>query len=661
MKPLTQQAVGTLIELEHTKNRALAAKIARDHIREIPDYYSRLVAMETTAKSNPMPNYHSVRLESPVHFTRFAYRKNLMGKGIDAVFGIYRRGGSRLQAIRFDRHRWTLDKVKRWLVTHPMFRPYSLEPARANPVSAKHAEKYGKKIADLVVGASKSTSDQQKAFKRITVSIQQYHKDLLPLSFLGASSAKVLHSGMAQGWMNAIMYLSPADRAAVAFVKMYPDKVAPLIAAIRRAAQEREEWKAFAAFRPETLDGFSRAIASFPEKPTRDTPLPDSLNRIKPLTMCPWASPVCRAVCLNTAGRGGISGGKKVKALYAQARAAQIPGGDTLADDFKRFFLAGHKIFYGGETNSVVAMRMRRTHAMWLIWATEGNVLKNSFNDLLYEEAKIYLQKARSVRLPLALRFNGTSDLPLSTLQLTNGKYLIDEIGRLGVICYDYTKDYAKYRRWLESGCWQGVKKATSKIVTKHAGFSSNYYLSFSWSEVNGALGLMALRKGGTCVMVFRRSGYTKRKDLQFPKQYKMEKTVGVMPTVIALGQLSDDPADRNWQATVINGDQTDLRFYDPETGRFEFRRENGGAVVGLIAKGGAKKKYDDNIQRRAWRHFTSPVTLRKIGEEVAAEVQINPAGGRVSAALPDTDGDLIEDATSLVGGWTVGTTAMGT
>jgi energy-coupling factor transporter ATP-binding protein EcfA2 len=55
-EPASQQlAMGRQIEREHTDDPAIAEKIARDHLREIPDYYTRLEAMEQGAKSGPKP------------------------------------------------------------------------------------------------------------------------------------------------------------------------------------------------------------------------------------------------------------------------------------------------------------------------------------------------------------------------------------------------------------------------------------------------------------------------------------------------------------------------------------------------------------------------------------------------------------------------------
>lgn len=42
----TQLRIGTKIEMEHTKSKKVAEKIAKDHLREFPNYYTALVHME---------------------------------------------------------------------------------------------------------------------------------------------------------------------------------------------------------------------------------------------------------------------------------------------------------------------------------------------------------------------------------------------------------------------------------------------------------------------------------------------------------------------------------------------------------------------------------------------------------------------------------------
>lgn len=43
--------IGSRIEMEHTKSKRLATKIAKDHFREFPNYYTKgLVPMEKKLK-----------------------------------------------------------------------------------------------------------------------------------------------------------------------------------------------------------------------------------------------------------------------------------------------------------------------------------------------------------------------------------------------------------------------------------------------------------------------------------------------------------------------------------------------------------------------------------------------------------------------------------
>ena len=46
----TQLKIGTKIEMEHTKNKEFAEKIAKDHLDEFPNYYTALVKMENRLK-----------------------------------------------------------------------------------------------------------------------------------------------------------------------------------------------------------------------------------------------------------------------------------------------------------------------------------------------------------------------------------------------------------------------------------------------------------------------------------------------------------------------------------------------------------------------------------------------------------------------------------
>jgi len=41
--------MGIKVEMEHTTDKTLAERVAKDHLTEIPDYYTRLDKMESEA------------------------------------------------------------------------------------------------------------------------------------------------------------------------------------------------------------------------------------------------------------------------------------------------------------------------------------------------------------------------------------------------------------------------------------------------------------------------------------------------------------------------------------------------------------------------------------------------------------------------------------
>jgi len=45
----SELARGIAVEMEHTSDPVIAERIARDHLAELPDYYTRLVRMEAGA------------------------------------------------------------------------------------------------------------------------------------------------------------------------------------------------------------------------------------------------------------------------------------------------------------------------------------------------------------------------------------------------------------------------------------------------------------------------------------------------------------------------------------------------------------------------------------------------------------------------------------
>jgi DNA adenine methylase len=76
----------------------------------------------------PFPNFHSARLIDPKRFERFATQKNQGGDGVDFILGIRADDGSEIQAIRFDRTKFTVAEARKWLADHD-FKPILFEEA----------------------------------------------------------------------------------------------------------------------------------------------------------------------------------------------------------------------------------------------------------------------------------------------------------------------------------------------------------------------------------------------------------------------------------------------------------------------------------------------------------------------------------------------------
>lgn len=66
-------------------------------------------------------NYIRIRVASPKKFIRFRIKS--FGKGIKAVIGFMKEGGSQAQSFLFSRKQWTLAKAKEWIKKHK----YSIE------------------------------------------------------------------------------------------------------------------------------------------------------------------------------------------------------------------------------------------------------------------------------------------------------------------------------------------------------------------------------------------------------------------------------------------------------------------------------------------------------------------------------------------------------
>ncbi len=93
----------------------------------------------------PFANLHSARLLPPGQFDDFRTSPDEFGAGIDAIFGI-KDDASKLQALRFDKDRFTEAQAKSWLKDHE-FSPIEFEPA-TKPMQEAHLTEAGMAVLE---------------------------------------------------------------------------------------------------------------------------------------------------------------------------------------------------------------------------------------------------------------------------------------------------------------------------------------------------------------------------------------------------------------------------------------------------------------------------------------------------------------------------------
>ena len=198
--------------------------------------------------------------------------------------------------------------------------------------------------------------------------------------------------------------------------------------------------------------------------------------------VCPHASPHCAEVCLNLSGMG---------------------------------------IF-----DNVQQARIRKTQ---LFHASPKAFVERLDADIIKAR-----RKADRLSMRLAVRLNGTSDLPWENLGGEAKRSIM--LRHPDLTFYDYTKNPHRMTAFLDGK------------------MPENYKLTFSRSEVNEDIADGFVRRGGNVAAVF-----STKKGRDLPDTYL--------------------------DAPVIDGDTHDLRFLDPS-----------GVVVGLRAKGKAKKNQSDFV-----------------------------------------------------------------
>lgn len=152
-----------------------------------------------------------------------------------------------------------------------------------------------------------------------------------------------------------------------------------------------------------------------------------------------------------------------------------------------------------------------------------------SFVDTLVRDIIKIERRAKRQKMQPVIRLNGTSDIPWERIRGTNGLTVMEQFPHIQF--YDYTKRPNRDPIW------------------------ANYHLTFSRSESNEGQALYELAKGRNVAVVFN----TRRSQ----------------------------PLPTSWNGfRVINGDESDLRFLDPNI------PYGVGVVVGLRAKGKATKDH---------------------------------------------------------------------
>jgi hypothetical protein len=525
-----------------------------------------------------------------------------------------------------------------------------------------------------------------------------------------AISAKALHSAVNSGWLNLIQYWGPSDRAGHSFLKLYPEFVEPLFDAYATDYGANTPHGRVHRGAPGKLGTLNDTLARYaeiskmkinPENPPQyELPM---LTLVRPLNVCPMASPQCRAGCLNTSGNGGMNRPDITEAqrkAMGWAKPAELSkkqkaelgylgkDGWTITDDYCYGFLrsgANPGGFYATGFNSIQSARLKRTHTYWIASATDGSAFQNWWVDFQFWTCISVKREVDRLGwdMPIAYRWNGTADVHAHRMRLKDGRYLYDALAEFGIIGYDYTKDYPKMLSWLKAKSWQGKEPVLAGDGTGVVGgFPKNYHLTFSWSERNKPQVVQVLKRGGQVAMVFRRSlnakdlhqrgtGRNKRflttdallkKSLAYLEakgekiSYHQLESIFKMggqelPERIDISKLTGGSSPA-W-FPVVPADTDDLRFKDEWPGK----GKGVGAICALVAKADSLMDYEP-IGRKNWfKRFV--LALDKKGRITQNPTQDCPEGQN-NVAVNVVDIGLIPLLVQKQGEWDILPTGFG-
>ena len=119
---------------------------------EMRDWAENAIQEMNSEEERPYPNEHAARLTDPQQYDSFARENDAFGDGIDAIYGI-KDGVSELQAIRFEKEKWSIQDAQMWLDENDydpiLFEP-AIEEAAHHEEDMKRAEPGELNIGDFV-------------------------------------------------------------------------------------------------------------------------------------------------------------------------------------------------------------------------------------------------------------------------------------------------------------------------------------------------------------------------------------------------------------------------------------------------------------------------------------------------------------------------------
>jgi hypothetical protein len=177
----------------------------------------------------------------------------------------------------------------------------------------------------------------------------------------------------------------------------------------------------------------------------------------------------------------------------------------------------------GENTNTIQEARIRKTKLFYND--------RDTFMHLLYKDITLAIKQSAKLGLTPVFRLNGTSDISWEKYPVTMGNVTYSNIFAAFefIQFYDYTK-----------------------VLGRKVNNISNYHLTFSAADGNDNDVDNAIKQGYNIAVVFNL-----KKTLPMPEYHRFNNQV----------------------RPVFNGDESDLRFLDPDN-----------HIVGLYAKGKAKK-----------------------------------------------------------------------